>query len=734
VHVRETVPDSLLERADEIELVDLAPDALLARVREGKVPVGRLDPHASEQLFRRGSVAALRELALRRVADHVDAEVIAHRREEGVEVAWPATERVLVCVGPAPDSARVVRAARRIAAGLRVPWAAAWVDLAQRAPLDEADRARVDEHLHLAESLGAEVVRLSGASVAGEILSWARTRNVTRIVLGKPRHPRWRDRVRGSLVDDIIRGSEDIEVNVVSGEPAARVPQVRTRAERSGPLEYVRAVAVVALATAVASAARAFLDVPDVEMLFLLGVTVVAVTSGRRPSLLAAALSVAAYDFFFVPPALNLGVADARYLLTFAMMFGVGAVISTLTLRLREQERAAVLREQRTSALYALSRQLGAAIDAAGVAEVCARSAADVLAGDAVVLERRADGTLVPLAASPSGAALTGSQLNVARWTGEHGGVAGRGTGTWSEEAVVCAPLRISTDVLGVLAVRQADGSGLRADQREFLEALCRHGAFALERVRLADDARQAALRAKSEELRSGLLSAVSHDLRTPLAGITGAATTLRDDPGIEAAARRELLDTICDEAERLERLVSNLLEMTRLESGAVSPKREWVPLVEVVGVTFARLERRLAGKPVQVDIPDDLPLLSVDPILIELLLLNLLENAAKYTPAGSGIEVRAAREGDAISVEVADRGPGIPRGSEERIFDRFQRGAHTGIAGVGLGLPIARAIAHAHGGRLVASNRAGGGALFRLTLPLAPEPPPGAPHEESAP
>lgn len=502
--------------------------------------------------------------------------------------------------------------------------------------------------------------------------------------------------------------------------------------QRGGPVEYARAVAVVALAAAIAGAARALLHVPDVEMLFLLGVTVVAVTSGRRASLLAAALSVVAYDFFFVPPALTLDVADARYVLTFVMMLGIGAIISTLTLRLRQEERAAVARERRTSALYGLSRQLGGAIDAPGVGDVCARVAAEVLGGAAILLEHRRDAALTPLAASPGGAVLAPGELSVARWTLEHGGIAGRGTSAWAEAPVLCAPLRITAEVLGVLALRPPPGEGLRADQRDFLEALCLHGALALERVRLAEDARQAALRARTEELRSGLLSAVSHDLRTPLAAITGAATTLRDEAGIDPGTRRDLLDTICEEAERLERLVSNLLQMTRLESGAVTPRREWVPLVEVVGVSLARLERRFARRSVRLEIPASLPLLSVDPVLLELLLLNLLENAAKYTPAGSEIEIRAAREGEAIVVDVADRGPGIPPGGEERIFDRFQRGPHPpGAGGVGLGLPIARAIAAVHGGRLVASNRAGGGALFRLTLPQ-PQPPPEEQLEEA--
>jgi two-component system sensor histidine kinase KdpD len=286
-------------------------------------------------------------------------------------------------------------------------------------------------------------------------------------------------------------------------------------------------------------------------------------------------------------------------------------------------------------------------------------------------------------------------------------------------------------DVLAVLAVRTTDE---RSDARVLLEALARQAAIALDRVTLAEAARDAALRAKTEELRSGLLSAVSHDLRTPLATITGAATTLRQSAELPAAERRELLDAICEEAERLERLVANLLDMTRLDSGAVEPKREWVPLEEVVGGALTRLERRLGGRPVKISIPPDVPLVSLDPVLVQQLFVNLLENAAKYTPAGSEIEIRGAREGGTLVVDVADRGPGIPPGDEERVFERFHRGAHAGVRGVGLGLPIARAIAQAHGGRLVAANRPGGGAVFRLTLPIGAHPPAAAPAEGGLP
>jgi two-component system sensor histidine kinase KdpD len=410
------------------------------------------------------------------------------------------------------------------------------------------------------------------------------------------------------------------------------------------------------------------------------------------------------------------------------MMLGVGVVIGTLTLRVREQQRAAVARERRTTAIYALSRELAAAVDAAGVATACVRAVAEAFGCEAVFLGAKDRDGLEVLAAAPPGRSLAPGEHGVAQWVREHGRAAGRGTDTLPGEPILCLPLRTWGDVLAVIALRPTGERSFSGEQRDLLEALGRHAAVALDRVRLAEEARRAALRAKTEELRSGLLSAVSHDLRTPLAAITGAGTLLLDEGVADPALRRELTTTVVEEAERLERLVSNLLDMTRLESGVVEPRREWVPLVEVVGAAMNRLERQLDGRPVVTHVPDDVPLLSIDPILVQQLFVNLLENATKYTPPGSEISVRAAREGGTLVVDVADRGPGIPPGEEERVFERFHRAAGPGVRGVGLGLPIARAIAQAHGGRLTASNRAEGGAVFRLTLPIA-TPPAAAPE-----
>jgi two-component system sensor histidine kinase KdpD len=457
---------------------------------------------------------------------------------------------------------------------------------------------------------------------------------------------------------------------------------------------------------------------------------VCAVSFGRGPSVLAAALAVGAYDFFFVRPRFTFAVADGRYLLTFAMMFAVSIVISALASRVRRQESDALAREERTRALYDLSRDLAGAFGVARIAEVTARHVSDAFGGSALVFLPDERGTSSPSAAWPVGGSLDPKDHGVVKWVLEHGRRAGRGTDTLPGAAAICVPIRTGAAPLGVIAL--VTETTLGSDAQGFIEALGRQAGFALDRTRLADEARQSALAAKSEELRSTLLATVSHDLRTPLAAITGAATALRDEAELPAGSRVELIGTICDEAERLERLVANLLDMTRLEAGHVRLHREWIPLEEVLGSALGRMEKQLAKHQVRTEL-DELDLVSIDPILFEQLLVNLLENAAKYTPPGAEVTIAARTAEKELQVEVLDRGPGIPRGDEEKVFERFYRATHTGVAGVGLGLPICRAIARAHGGSLDATHRAGGGAAFRIRIPQPegrPSVPPEAPAE----
>jgi len=736
IRVRETVPDSVLERADEIELVDSPPDELLARLAEGKVYVAAQAARATEHFFKRGNLLALRELALRVAAQHAGADVQEYRQAHEIEATWPTAERLLVCVGSAPASARLVRAASRMAARLDAPWAAMVVEGGRMGPLAEADRQRLEAHLGLAEALGGEVVRLSGGRASEAILEYARQHNVTRLILGKPTHRRIRDLLRGSLLDEIVRGSQDIDVHVISGEPGSEAQE--TEPKKKLPLQrrgYLWAGGLVGVVTVAAVPVRELLALPDLVMLYLLIIMIVAARFGRGPSILASALSVLAYDFFFIPPYYTFAAHDQRHFFTFLMMFVVGLLISGLTSRIRREEKEARGREARTSALYGLSRDLSSSLDAAQVAAVTAQHAAEILQTGVAVLLPNARNSLELGAKAGRDVLFETQELSVAQWVFEHGRPAGRGTDTLSGARVMCVPLVSGEEALGVIALAFESSAPIGLEQRRFLDVFARQAALALERARLAEEAKAAALRARSEEMRSSLLSTVSHDLRTPLAAITGAATELRESgPQGTEAQRRELLDTICEEAERLERLVGNLLDMTRLESGTLRVKQELVPLVEVVGSALTRLEERLRGRPIDVELPSDLPLLSADPVLLEQVFVNLLENAGKYTPAGSPIEIRARATNGSMEVEVADRGGGLPRGRETQVFEKFFRGDHAGVSGAGLGLAICRGIVLAHGGKLVAENRAGGGAAFRLSLPVSNPPPSRLPSLEEQP
>ena len=727
IQVRETVPDSILERADEIELVDVSPEELLKRLAEGKVYVPEQAQRATEHFFRRGNLLALRELALRRTAERVDADVLAYRKQHEIEATWPSSERIVVCVGPAPASARLVRASRRLAAGLRAPWHALWVENPMK-PLGQADQERLDQHLKLTTALGGEVVRLSATRVSAAVLEWARSHNVTRIILGKPTHSRLKDRLKGSLVDEIVRGSGDIDVQVISGDPESPGPRAEQPATPRSPWAFYGLSALaVAITTGIGLPAHRLLHLPDPEMLYLVTIMVVAAAFGRGPALLASALSVAAYDFFFVPPYLTFAVHDSRFVLTFAVMFGVGVVISALASRLRGQELDARAREQEARALFSLTRELAQGTTPDELAAVTARHCAEAMGHGAVVVLLPREGRLEPRAAWPSPASLPPHDVGVAEWVLEHDREAGRGTDTLSGSGAFCVPLGAG---LGVVAF--TGKSDVPLEQRALLQGFTRQAAVAFERLRLAEEARTAALRARTEEMRSALLSTVSHDLRTPLAVVTGAATALRDDASLGESTRSSLVETICDEAERLERLVRNLLDMTRVQAGALKVKREWVPLEEIIGSARARLARQLSDRPVHVSLPQTLSLVAVDPLLLEQVLLNLFDNAVKYTPPGSPIDLMVREGPSGIELEVCDRGPGIDPAEGERLFEKFYRGARSSGSGAGLGLAVSRGIIEAHGGRIAAFNREGGGARFVVTLPREGSPPL-VPEEEAS-
>lgn len=725
VRVRETVPDSLLERADQIELIDLPPEDLLKRMAEGKVYLGAQGAYAAENFFRKGNLLALRELALRSTAERVDAEVLAYRRLYDVEQTWPSGERLAVCVGPSPGSARVVRSTRRMAEQLKAPWHALWVERPLR-PLSQADQTRLDANLELATALGGEVVRFSSEQVATSILDWARQHNVTRLVIGKPTHPRLWDRLQGSLLDTLVRGSGDIDVLVISGE-AEDSPRVGPPPRERGSTwrAWLASTGVVALTTIVTALVDRVVRVPSPEMIYLLAIMVVAASLGRVPALLASGLSVAAFDFFFVAPRMTFAFADIRYGLTFATMFLVGAVISTLTSRLRRQEQAALEREQRTRALFTLSRELSEAKGLGELAQTTARHCAEAIPGAKVVVLVEGSGGIEVRGAWPAGTTLLPRELGVAEWVLERQREAGSGTDTLAGAAAFCAPLGKR---VGVIALMTSEPE-VSLEDRSTLVAFATQATVAFERFQLGEEARSSALRAHTQELRSALLSTVSHDLRTPLAVVTGAASTLRDVQ-LGEESRAALLATICDEAERLERLVRNLLEMTQVQSGALNPKREWVAIEEVVGSARQRLARSLAGRTMRVDLAPDASWTEADPLLLEQVILNLLENALKYSPEGTPIEVATRRTDGGLHFTVSDRGRGFAPEEAEKLFEMFYRSPNAEAGGAGLGLAVCRGIVEAHRGRIRAYLREGGGAAFEIFLPGSGSPP-AVPEEE---
>jgi two-component system sensor histidine kinase KdpD len=653
----------------------------------------------------------------------VDADVRDYRRDHAIEQTWPVAERILVCVRPNPESDRLVRAARRMAARLRAEWIVVFVESPSQPALAAAEREALAATTKLAEQLGAATAVLSGESVSEALLSFARERNVSKIVVGKPAHGRWRDRLRGSLLDEIVRGSGEVDVYIISGEGEGEPRPARPATGRHAgrPVQYLWSASVVLVCSLLCWAMHGRFDRSNLIMVYLLGVAFVASRHGRGASALTAILSVAAFDFFFVPPYLTFAVADTQYVITFGVMLLVSLVISTLSARVRAQAEAARQREQRTQVLYAMSRELAAARSVEDVARVASRHVADVFDGEVAVLVPGSGGGLVPA----SGAAGDAGESAVAQWSFEHGCAAGLGTDTLPGASAVWVPLRGLQSVLGVVGVRPDPALlPLRPDQVDLLEALVRQAASGLERARLAEEAQQARVAAEAERLRSTLLSSVSHDLRTPLATITGAASSLLEDASLGGEGQRELKEAIYEEAVRLNRLVTNLLDMTRLESGSLQLNRDWYSLEELVGSALGRLEPGLKGRAVRVAIPADLPLVPVDGVLVEQALVNLLENAIKYAGVHAAIEVAARVLDGAIEVEVADEGPGLPAGAEEWVFEKFHR-AESAPRGFGLGLPICRAIVTAHGGRIWAERREPRGARFRFTLPLGEAPAP---------
>ena len=724
--VRDTVPDTVLQRADEVELVDLAPDDLLARLKEGKVHFPDSIRHAHGQFFRKGNLLALRELALRHTAENVDAQMRRYMASAGIQKTWAAGDRLLVCVTADALSERLIRATRRMAGALGAPWIALYVEAPRHLKFSESELSRVEENLRLTETLGGETAVIEGGDRTDEdILTFAQSRNITKIVVGKPSRPRWLDFFVGSPVDDLIRHSGDIDIYVITGGSAEVAPPLNLRSRITSPLRnYLLSVLTVALATGVAALAFRRSELADIVMIYLLGILIVATRFGRGPSLLASLLSVAAFDFIFVPPYFTFAVADFRHVGTFSVMLLVGVVIGNLTERIRAQARLARAREQHSQALFLLGQELARSSGTSALAASAIQNVASRFHSRAVVLLPDATGRLTA-PSHPQAFLLDEREQAVAKWVFEHGEPAGLGTLTLPEARATYLPLKGVRGNLGILGMLPDDiPTWSEPDQRQLLEAFASQIALALERSLLAEQGAVDRRRADEERLRNALLSSVSHDLRTPLGVITGAVSTALETPDLSEAVRRDLLLSAQEEAQRLQRLVNNLLDITRLESGSLDLRTEWMPVEEVVGAVLNRRELGAAAARVRTQLPEDLPLVAMDAVLMEQVLVNLLENALKYSPPGSPVEIKAWAAWKSLTLSVTDQGPGIAPGEEERIFEKLTRGeAGTSRPGAGLGLAICKGIVTAHGGQIQAVSRPQGGAQFLVSLPLGTAP-----------
>jgi two-component system sensor histidine kinase KdpD len=724
VRQQETFPDRIFDEADEVELIDLPPDELLARLNSGKVYVAERAATATERFFRKPNLLALRELALRRTADRVDAAAQEYAGQDRGSRPWLARDRFLIAVAPDEQAEQLVRFGKRFADALDAEWMVVSVETPALLKLPEAARNRRIDVLRLAESLGAETVTLDGASAAQALVEYARLRNITRIVVGEAKRRGWRAWLRQSTTTELVRRGRGFDVSVIAIQdgpgpqrrelPASAPPGIRWD-------RYWAAMGICAACTGLAALMYPHFELTNLVMVYLLGATVAGLRLGRGPASLAAVVNVAAFDFCFVPPRFSFAVSDVQYLVTFAVMLAVALLIANLVASVRAQTRVAGARERRTALLYAMSRELAATRSFGNLAEVAIRHVAETFASHVTVLMPGTDGNLRIAPAPKPATPQADADLAVAQWVYDHGKPAGLGTDTLPAAPAQYLPLIGSQQALGVLAVLPTQRRRLLLpEQRHLLETFAGQIALAIERAQLAEAAELARVTAETEGLRNTLLASISHDLRTPLAVIAGASSALNDPTlQLDSAARAQLARSIDTRAQEMSALISNVLDLMRFEAGEVRLRRDWETLDDLIGTALARLDDRINTCPLELVLPPDLPPVFVDAALVIQVLVNLLENAIRHGGAGTTISISASAEGEQVRVAVEDTGPGLPPGDPDRLFAKFQRGREEGNAGgAGLGLAICRAIVSAHGGQISALHRAGGGARLEFTLP----------------
>jgi two-component system sensor histidine kinase KdpD len=731
VRVRETVPDSVFDRADGIELIDLTPDDLIQRLKEGKVYVPKQAERALEHYFSPGNLTALRELALRRTAERVDEQLLTHMQANAIAGPWAAGERILVCVSEDPRAAGLVRSTKRLADRLHAPWTAICVETRRSLQLSEEQRDRLADTLRLAETLGGEAMTIPGVGrrIADDVINFAHANNVTQIVIGKSTRSRWFEIMRGSVVHDLVRRSGNIIVHVIAGdEPVAEaVPkktvQAADRSEPFDPRPYLMSLAIVAIGLGGAELIHPWFGIENVDLVFLTAVVGVAVRFGLWPSLLASVAASLCYNFFFLPPIHTFTITEPTNVAAFFFFMLIAILVSNLAARVRTQAVAAIGRVRTTESLYAFSRKLAGTATLDDVLWATAYQAALMLRVRVVLLLPE-DGIITVKAGYPPEDQLDKADLAAANWAWGNDRPAGRGSDTLPGAKRLFLPMRTGRGAIGVIGIDDdRTGPLLTPDQRRLLDALMDQGALAIERVQLVEDMDRVKRTVESDRLRAALLTSISHDLKTPLASVLGSASTMRDLAAkLTDTEKTDLLSTIIDESERLNRFIANLLDMTKLESGAIVPNTARHDLSEIVGSALRRASKILVRHKVRLELEAELPMLELDAVLFEQVLFNLLDNAAKYAPEDTAISIEGSRDKDSIVLQIMDEGAGIPPAELESVFDKFyrvQKGDHV-RPGTGLGLAISRGFVEAMRGTISAANRSDrSGAVLTIRLPI---------------
>jgi two-component system sensor histidine kinase KdpD len=731
VRVRETVPDSVFDRAEAIELIDLTPDDLIQRLKEGKVYVPKQAERALEHYFSPGNLTALRELALRRTAERVDEQLLNHMQANAIAGPWAAGERILVCLSEDPRAAGLVRYTKRLADRLHAPWTAISIETRRSLQLTDEQRDRLADTMRLAEALGAETLTIPGVGrrIADDVINFAHANNVTQIIIGKSTRSWWFELMRGSVVHDLVRRAGNISVNVIAGDDQGIAKTAVQTAARQEPFDarpYLMALLFVAIGLVAARVIQPAFGIENVDLVFLTAVVSVAVRFGLWPSLLASVAASLCYNFFFLPPVYTFTITDPTNVAAFFFFMLIALLVSNVAARVRTQAVTAISRVRTTESLYAFSRKLAGTATLDDVLWATAYQTALMLKVRVVLLLPE-NGVLTVKAGYPPEDQLDKADLAAANWAWGNDRPAGRGSDTLPGAKRLFLPMRTGRGAIGVIGIDDdRTGPLLTPDQRRLLDALVDQGALAIERVLLVEDMDRVKRTVESDRLRGALLTSISHDLKTPLASVLGAASTMRDlGSGLTDAQKRDLLATVIDESERLNRFIANLLDMTKLESGAIVPNAARHDVSEIVGSALRRAGKILVHHKVSLELAADLPMLELDAVLFEQVLFNLLDNAAKYAPADTTISIKGTRDQGKVSLQVMDEGNGIPPAELESVFDKFyraQKGDHV-RPGTGLGLAISRGFVEAMHGTISAANRVDrSGAVLTIRLPVPAE------------